>query len=84
MEGQGRSLEELDSMYLLDVKPWESSKWQAPSAEEISKIRKEAGTDDTAMEDGTFAEDKTVTGSDDGHKPVEHQDQQRHPVNDSI
>jgi SP family sugar:H+ symporter-like MFS transporter len=74
MEGQGRSLEELDSMYLLGVKPWESSKWQAPSAEEISKIRKEAGTDDTAMEEGTFAEDKTMTGSDSEEKAAEHRE----------
>lgn len=74
MEGQGRSLEELDTMYLLGIKPWQSAEWEAPSAEEISKIRKEAGTDDTAMEDGTFAEDKTVIGSDDGEKTAEHRE----------
>jgi len=74
MEGQGRSLEELDTMYILGVKPWQSAKWEAPSAEELSRIRKEAGTDDTAMEDGTFAEDKTIAGSDDGEKTVEHRE----------
>ena len=29
LESQGRTLEELDSMYLLRVKPWESEKWTA-------------------------------------------------------
>lgn len=48
MEGQGRTLEELDTMYILGVKPWESSAWEAPPAAEISRIRKEAGTVDAA------------------------------------
>ena len=34
-------------MYLQKVKPWQSAKWVAPSAEEMSRIRKEAGTDET-------------------------------------
>ncbi|RMZ81910.1 hypothetical protein DV738_g2036, partial [Chaetothyriales sp. CBS 135597] len=45
MEGQGRTLEELDTMFIERVAPWKSSKWVPPSAEEISRIRKEAGTD---------------------------------------
>ncbi|RMD40174.1 hypothetical protein DV735_g4958, partial [Chaetothyriales sp. CBS 134920] len=45
MEGQGRTLEELDTMFIEHVPPWKSSKWVPPSAEEISRIRKEAGTD---------------------------------------
>ena len=49
MEGQGRTLEELDTMYLQKVSPRKSSKWVAPTAEEMSKIRKEAGTDETAV-----------------------------------
>lgn len=32
-------------MYLERVKPWESSKWVAPSAEEMAKRRREAGTE---------------------------------------
>ena len=48
MEGQGRTLEELDTMYLLGVKPWKSSSWVAPPPEEIAKIRAEAGTADAA------------------------------------
>jgi MFS transporter, SP family, sugar:H+ symporter len=74
MEGQGRSLEELDTMYVLGVKPWHSAKWEAPSAEELSTIRKKAGTEDTAMEDGTFAEEDTIAGSDDWEMGVEHRE----------
>ncbi|KAL1598604.1 hexose transporter hxt5 [Paraconiothyrium brasiliense] len=35
IEGQGRTLEEIDTMYLLGVKPWESSKWVAPDLDEL-------------------------------------------------
>lgn len=33
-ETQGRTLEEIDTMYIAKVKPWKSSKWVAPSSEE--------------------------------------------------
>jgi SP family sugar:H+ symporter-like MFS transporter len=33
-ETQGRTLEEIDTMYITKVKPWKSSKWVAPSSEE--------------------------------------------------
>ncbi len=36
IEGQGRTLEEIDTMYLLGVKPWESAKWVVPNIEEMS------------------------------------------------
>lgn len=36
IEGQGRTLEEIDTMYLMGVKPWESAKWVVPSLEEMS------------------------------------------------
>lgn len=45
IEGQGRTLEEIDTMYLEKVTPWKSSKWVAPSAEEMARRRREAGTD---------------------------------------
>jgi len=48
MEGQGRTLEEIDTMYLIGVKPWKSASWVAPPAEEIARIRREAGTADAA------------------------------------
>jgi len=35
-------------MYIERVLPWKSSKWEAPPASEISRIRKEAGTDEEA------------------------------------
>ncbi|KAK4575134.1 hexose transporter hxt5 [Recurvomyces mirabilis] len=34
-ESSGRSLEEIDTMYIMRVKPWQSSKWEPPE-EEIS------------------------------------------------
>ncbi|KAK5110749.1 hypothetical protein LTR62_005626 [Meristemomyces frigidus] len=34
-ESSGRTLEEIDTMYILHVKPWKSSKWVAPD-EEVS------------------------------------------------
>ncbi len=52
IEGQGRTLEELDTMYILGVKPWKSQSWEAPPPEEISKIRREAGTAEDAAEAG--------------------------------
>lgn len=51
LEGQGRTLEELDTMYIEKVVPWKSAKWEAPSAEEMSRIRKEAGTELAVPED---------------------------------
>ncbi len=52
IEGQGRTLEEIDTMYILSVKPWDSRKWAAPPPEEIAKIRREAGTENGAAEAG--------------------------------
>lgn len=56
-ESQGRSLEDIDTMYILDVKPWKSSKWEppeeagpnlddtflTPGARNVRKERTEAG-----------------------------------------
>ncbi|KAF2740222.1 MFS monosaccharide transporter-like protein [Polyplosphaeria fusca] len=41
IEGQGRTLEEIDTMYLMGVKPWESSKFVMPSLEEMDAKTKE-------------------------------------------
>jgi SP family sugar:H+ symporter-like MFS transporter len=52
IEGQGRTLEEIDTMYLLGVKPWESAKWVVPSLEELSgkmRERLEAGNPELAI-----------------------------------
>ena len=48
LEGQGRTLEEIDTMYLQRVPAWESSSWIAPPAAEIARIRREAGTHEEA------------------------------------
>ncbi|KAF2748596.1 MFS monosaccharide transporter-like protein [Sporormia fimetaria CBS 119925] len=34
IEGKGRTLEEIDTMYLLGVKPWQSAKYQIPDLQE--------------------------------------------------
>ncbi|GKT55864.1 hexose transporter [Colletotrichum tofieldiae] len=44
IEGQGRTLEEIDTMYLERVAAWKSTQWVPPSAEEMHRIRKQAGT----------------------------------------
>jgi SP family sugar:H+ symporter-like MFS transporter len=61
IEGQGRTLEEIDTMYLMGVKPWESANWKVPSLEELSgkmRERLEAGNPELAIkkeESGTSA-----------------------------
>ncbi|KIW24314.1 uncharacterized protein PV07_10041 [Cladophialophora immunda] len=57
IEGQGRTLEEIDTMYILGVKPWKSSEWVAPPPDEMARIRREAGTGD-----GGEADDITPAG----------------------
>ncbi|PNY27453.1 Hexose transporter 2 [Tolypocladium capitatum] len=43
VEGQGRTLEEIDTMYLEHVTPWKSSDWVPPSAEQMASVRRKAG-----------------------------------------
>ncbi|EAT82204.2 hypothetical protein SNOG_10810 [Parastagonospora nodorum SN15] len=62
IEGQGRTLEEIDTMYLMGVKPWESAKWVVPSLEEMSgKVRErlEANNPELAIK-------KEVAGGEEG------------------
>jgi SP family sugar:H+ symporter-like MFS transporter len=68
IEGQGRTLEEIDTMYIEKVLPWKSNKWIAPPPHEIAKIRKAAGThegDEEAAGPGRLEkeEEKEVRGS---------------------
>ncbi|KAK5560225.1 hexose transporter hxt5 [Exophiala xenobiotica] len=79
IEGQGRTLEEIDTMYLLGVKPWNSQKWVAPPPEEIAKIRREAGTETGVAEAGEVqpiatgaAEPARDSESTQGEKELEH------------
>jgi SP family sugar:H+ symporter-like MFS transporter len=56
IEGQGRTLEEIDTMYLMGVKPWESAKWVVPSLEEMSgdmRVKLEAGNPELAIKKET-------------------------------
>ncbi|KAI0013974.1 galactose permease [Xylariaceae sp. FL0662B] len=45
VEGQGRTLEEIDTMYVEHVNPRTSAKWIPPPAEEMARIRIQAGTE---------------------------------------
>ncbi|GFP56509.1 probable high-affinity hexose transporter ght7 [Trichoderma asperellum] len=45
IEGQGRTLEEIDTMYLEHVLPWKSTKWVPPPPEHMANIRRKAGVD---------------------------------------
>ncbi|KAL2420004.1 High-affinity fructose transporter ght6 [Exophiala dermatitidis] len=48
-ETSGRSLEEIDTMFLLEVKPWKSSKWTPPKNEDLitaDKLRLNTGARD--------------------------------------
>jgi hypothetical protein len=56
IEGQGRTLEEIDTMYLMGVKPWESAKWVVPSLEELSgdmRVKLEAANPELALKKET-------------------------------
>lgn len=51
IEGQGRTLEEIDTMYLEHVLPWKSTKWVPPPPEHMANIRRKAGADLDAIAD---------------------------------
>lgn len=69
-ESQGRTLEEIDTMYLMHVKPWQSSKWEPPEEAVTTDslnltsggrgIRKER-TDEQRMEGLTAPQPETIT-----------------------
>lgn len=45
IEGQGRTLEEIDTMYIQHVSPWKSSKMPPLSTEDMKEIRSTAGAE---------------------------------------
>lgn len=59
-ETSGRSLEEIDTMFLLEVKPWKSSKWTPTKGEDLitaDKLRLNSGARDiTKRREGGGAE----------------------------
>ncbi|KAL3961033.1 hypothetical protein ACCO45_006150 [Purpureocillium lilacinum] len=64
VEGQGRTLEEIDTMYLEGVKPWRSTGWEPPSAEHMARLRRQAGVD---LEDGGSEGGLSGDTTTDGH-----------------
>ena len=56
LEGQGRTLEEIDTMYITHVTPWESSKWVAPNIDEFTTISNPNGN----LEQGPLPREKTT------------------------
>ena len=44
-ETQGKTLEQIDTMYIAKVKPWKSSKWKPPAAEEQGMVDRKAYKD---------------------------------------
>ncbi|KAM5366071.1 hypothetical protein ACJZ2D_010676 [Fusarium nematophilum] len=67
IEGQGRTLEEIDTMYLEHVNPMKSSKWEPPAPEEMARIRKQAGTDlETAVLHSSDEETQRNSGFENG------------------
>lgn len=57
IEGKGRTLEEIDTMYVLHVKPWKSAKYEVPPPEELpagaalAQANRTAGSSGTAVGD---------------------------------
>ncbi|EJP71045.1 hexose transporter [Beauveria bassiana ARSEF 2860] len=49
IEGQGRTIEEIDTMYLERVTPWKSTEWVRPDDEKMEEIRRKAGIDVEAL-----------------------------------
>ncbi|OAK95394.1 siderophore iron transporter mirC, partial [Phaeosphaeriaceae sp. SRC1lsM3a] len=78
IEGQGRTIEEIDTMYLMGVKPWESAKWVVPSLEEMSgKMREklEAGNPELRVQregDGVGAEGGARAEEREGSEEAQH------------
>ncbi|KAL2357250.1 MFS transporter [Cryomyces antarcticus] len=60
IEGQGRTLEEIDTMYIEHVLPWESNKWVVPPIAQMARggrhVSLEAGVDAVGDAEKTSAE----------------------------
>ncbi|KAI0973245.1 hexose transporter [Xylaria arbuscula] len=69
MEGQGRTLEEIDTMYVQHVNPRKSEKWIPPPPEEIARIRREAGTGEADSSDANVVKSSADDGKD-VHQPI--------------
>lgn len=76
IEGQGRTLEEIDTMYLERVNPRKSAQWVPPSAEEMARIRRKAG-----MEEVPLDSEKEKGSSDGGVLPTDPKIRDEHAEN---
>ncbi|KAJ5291246.1 hypothetical protein N7478_000497 [Penicillium angulare] len=65
IEGQGRTLEEIDTMYLMKVKPWHSSKFQFPADPGV--IRGSFDKGEGAAGASSHIPDPTTELQEDGH-----------------
>lgn len=68
LESQGRSLEEIDTMYVTRVTPWKSTGWVAPEGEELGQTDKAvltAGARDIEK-DGVYGEERREIGNEGG------------------
>lgn len=75
IESQGRTLEEVDTMYIEHVNPRTSAKWTPPPAEEMARIRKEAGTEEVVLPTG---DSSTYSGGGSGALQDEHKGNTHH------
>ncbi|KAK4940925.1 hexose transporter hxt5 [Elasticomyces elasticus] len=72
IEGQGRTLEEIDTMYIEHVNPRKSAKWVPPSAAEMARIQREAGTAEVPEADrGTYSGETERNDLDGNNKRAE-------------
>lgn len=61
IEPKGRGLEELDTMYLAGVRPWESAKWVAPLKGNLQEKKENPGVEEESA--GTPEERPTAGGT---------------------
>ncbi|OGM47801.1 MFS monosaccharide transporter [Aspergillus bombycis] len=62
MEGKGRTLEEIDTMYVMKVKPWQSSKFVFPDTEpSIMEKRRASHASNPSTNPTTIGEDHATT-----------------------
>lgn len=67
VEGQGRTLEEIDTMYIEHVNPRKSAKWVPPSAAEMARIQRAAGTAEVPETERGIYSGETERNDIDGH-----------------
>lgn len=59
-ESQGRSLEEIDTMYVEQVKPWQSSHWEPPKGAVLGRVDESLKDRDMRMDAGDERRESVV------------------------